>query len=306
MAKYDAAIDQNRFLTKETQQLAFTPAVSTKGETLPYGLGWFTQSYNGTRFIWHYGYWTCNSSLILKVPDSGITFIAMADTDNLSRPTDLGAGDVTSSPVGLAFLKTFIFPQVFGWALPEINWQAPSPELRDRLKSVSGKPYAAVYTKELLNQARINASVGRAGDSARLFKVYGELYSKPLPDDLAKRSAITEIIRVGDSADKTAEFTLPRAQSVRVFAIGEGQAGAMFDFGWIESVETGKPVWEMKAPETKHAGGADKNRFVDSVVTLPAGRYRLRYKSDDSHSFDNWNALPPDVNYWGIALYAKD
>src|SRR5688572_6059076 len=32
MAKYDIAIDQNKFLTKETQQLAFTPTVSTKGE----------------------------------------------------------------------------------------------------------------------------------------------------------------------------------------------------------------------------------------------------------------------------------
>jgi CubicO group peptidase (beta-lactamase class C family) len=42
MAKYDIAIDQNKFLTKETQQLAFTPTVSTKGESLPYGLGWFT------------------------------------------------------------------------------------------------------------------------------------------------------------------------------------------------------------------------------------------------------------------------
>src|ERR1043166_622128 len=52
MAKYDIAIDQNKFLTKETQQLAFTPAVSTKGEELPYGLGWFTQNYKGTKLIW--------------------------------------------------------------------------------------------------------------------------------------------------------------------------------------------------------------------------------------------------------------
>ena len=47
MAKYDIAIDQNKFVTKETQQLAFTPAVSTKGESLPYGLGWFTTELQG-------------------------------------------------------------------------------------------------------------------------------------------------------------------------------------------------------------------------------------------------------------------
>ena len=90
MAKYDIAIDQNKFLNRETQQLAFTPAVSTNGEALPYGLGWFTQNYKGTKMLWHYGYWTANSSFILKIPDRNITFIAMANTDNLSRPTDLG------------------------------------------------------------------------------------------------------------------------------------------------------------------------------------------------------------------------
>jgi CubicO group peptidase (beta-lactamase class C family) len=306
MAKYDIAIDQNRFLKKETQQLAFTPTVSTKGETLPYGLGWFTQNYKGTRLIWHYGYWTCNSSLILKVPDRNITFIAMANTDNLSRPTDLGAGDVTSSPVGLAFLKTFVFPEMFGESLPEINWQAPSQPLKDQLKLMTGKPYADLYTKELIVQTRMLSSVGKTDDASRLFQVYGDMYLKKLPEDLLKKTAIAEIIRVKDDEDKTVEFSLPRTQSVRIFAIGEGQGGAMFDYGWIESLENGKPVWEMKVLSTEPAGGAGKNLKVDTVITLPAGKYKLRYKSDDSHSFDNWNSLPPEINFWGIALYAQE
>ncbi|MEK6321397.1 MAG: serine hydrolase [Acidobacteriota bacterium] len=305
MARYDIAIDQNKFLSKETQQLAFTPMVSIKGETLPYGLGWFTQNYKGTRLIWHYGYWTCNSSLILKVPDRNITFIAMANTDNLSRPTDLGAGDVTSSPVGLAFLKTFIFPEIFQQQLPDINWQASAEELKAQLKRNAGQPYADLMKKELLVQSRINASVGRSGDSSRLFKIYGELYTKALPDDLVARKSIVEIVRVPDNADQTVEFTLPQEQNVRVFAMGEGQGADVFDYGWIESAETGKRVWEMKQLETKHGGGAPKNRMVDVMVTLPSGRYKLRYKSDDSHSFDNWNALPPDINFWGIALYGR-
>ena len=139
MAKYDIAIDQNKFLTKETQQLAFTPAVSTKGESLPYGLGWFTQNYKGTKLLWHYGYWTGNSSFILKVPEQNITFIIMANSDNLSRPTDLGSGDALSSPVGMAFLKTFIFPEKFGESIPEISWNAPVTELKNQLNVDSGK-----------------------------------------------------------------------------------------------------------------------------------------------------------------------
>ncbi|HEU4638893.1 MAG TPA: serine hydrolase, partial [Candidatus Binatia bacterium] len=129
MVRYDIAIDQNKFVTKETQQLAFTPAVSTKGESLPYGLGWFTTNYKGTKLLWHYGYWTGNSSFILKVPEQNITFIIMANSDNLSRPTDLGAGNALSSAVAMAFLKTFIFPEKFGENIPEISWNAPVAEL---------------------------------------------------------------------------------------------------------------------------------------------------------------------------------
>ncbi|HKP85851.1 MAG TPA: serine hydrolase, partial [Blastocatellia bacterium] len=306
MAKYDIAIDQNRFLSKETQQLAFTPTLSTKGEKLPYGLGWFTQDYKGVKLIWHYGFWTCNSSLIIKVPERNITFIAMANTDNLSRPTDLGGGDVTSSAVATAFLKTMILPEALGESLPEVDWNAPAQEMENRLKSVAGKPYADLYKKELLTQARIHNSVGNANEATRLIKVYVAMYTKPLPDDLVTKTPIAQIARAGDNEDKTVEFSLPQNQSVRIFAIGEGQGGQMFDYGWIESAETGNRVWEMKEPETAHAGGAGKNRKADAVVTLPAGKYRLRYKSDDSHSFDKWNSVPPDINFWGIALFAKE
>jgi CubicO group peptidase (beta-lactamase class C family) len=305
MAKYDIAIDQNKFLTRETQQLAFTHTVSTKGEALPYGLGWFTQNYKGTKMIWHYGYWTANSSFILKVPERNITFIAMANTDNLSRPTDLGAGDALSSPVGMAFLKTFIFPEKFGEPIPEINWNASAPELKDQLKQVSGKPYADLYTKDLITKFRINQSVGQATEASRVMKMYGELFSKPFPEDLAKMPVVAQLVNVLDNEDKTVEFTLPRAQQVRIFSIGEGQAGEMFDYGWIENADKGTSVWEMQEKETTHAGGAGKNRKVDVMITLEPGKYKLRYKTDDSHSFDHWNAIPPEINFWGIAVYAK-
>jgi CubicO group peptidase (beta-lactamase class C family) len=301
MAKYDIAIDQNKFLTKETQQLAFTPFVSTKGENLPYGLGWFTQNYKGTKMLWHYGYWTGNSSFILKIPEKNLTFIAMANTDNLSRPTDLGAGDALSSSIGMAFLKTFVFPE----APPEINWKASNEELKAQLKESANKSYNDLVTKELITHVRINQSVGQRGEASRLMKLYGELYLKGLPDDLAKKTSIAEIVKVADDADRTVEFSLTGNKQVRIFAAGEGQGGQMFDYGWIENAETGKAIWEMKEPGTTHAGGAGKNRKVDVVITLPAGKYRLRYKSDESHSFDNWNALPPDINFWGIALYSK-
>ena len=305
MAKYDIAIDQNKFLTKETQQLAFTPATSTKGETLPYGLGWFTTNYKGTKLLWHYGYWTGNSSFIVKVPERNLTFMIMANSDNLSRPTDLGSGDALSSAVGMAFLKTFIFPEKFGETIPEISWNAPVSELKNQLKLIAGKPYADLYSKDLVTKFRIHQSVGRAAEAAQLMSMYGQLFSKPMPEDLAKLPVLAQIGQVLDNEDKTVTFSLPRSQEVRIFAIGEGQGGEMFDYGWIENTDKGLPVWEMQEPKTTHAGGAGKNRKVDIVITLPAGSYKLRYKSDDSHAFDHWNSLPPDINFWGIAVYRK-
>jgi CubicO group peptidase (beta-lactamase class C family) len=305
MAKYDIAIDQNKFLTKETQQLAFTPATSTKGETLPYGLGWFTTNYKGMKLLWHYGYWTGNSSFILKVPERNLTFIIMANSDNLSRPTDLGSGDALSSAVGMAFLKTFIFPEKFGEIIPEISWNAPVSELKNQLKLIAGKPYADLYSKDLVTKFRIHQSVGRATEAAQLMRMYGELFSKPMPEELAKLPVLAQIVQVLSNEDKTVTFSLPSSQEVRIFAIGEGQGGEMFDYGWIENTDKGLPVWQMQEAKTTHAGGAGKNRKVDIVITLPAGNYKLRYKSDDSHAFDHWNSLPPDINFWGIAVYKK-
>jgi hypothetical protein len=136
-------------------------------------------------------------------------------------------------------------------------------------------------------------------------KVYGELYSKPMPADLVKLPVVAQIVQVLDNEDKSVAFSLAKSQDVRIFAIGEGQGGEMFDYGWIEDADKGSRVWEMQEAKTTPAGGAGKNRKVDVVITLPAGNYKLRYKSDDSHAFDHWNSLPPDINIWGIAVYNK-
>jgi hypothetical protein len=54
-----------------------------------------------------------------------------------------------------------------------------------------------------------------------------------------------------------------------------------------------------------HAGGARKNREWRGDIELPAGDYTMRYVSDDSHSFNHWNATPPDNRGadWGLAVY---
>ncbi|MEO8452833.1 MAG: hypothetical protein ABI647_23795 [Gemmatimonadota bacterium] len=67
------------------------------------------------RVIWHYGLWTANSSLIIKVPERELTFVVLANSDALSQPYQLGAGKLESSPWAREFLDAFV---IGGVALP--------------------------------------------------------------------------------------------------------------------------------------------------------------------------------------------
>lgn len=120
-------------------------------------------------------------------------------------------------------------------------------------------------------------------------------------------NVIAQITRVRDDADQSRKFTLDRTTRLRVYAIGEGQNRKMYDYGWIEDARTGGVVWEMTFPMTFHAGGHRKNRMVNTTVTLDRGDYRLRYTSDDSHCYGDWNVDPPeDQEFWGITLFKDE
>jgi CubicO group peptidase (beta-lactamase class C family) len=108
-AMYIVGLKENRFLRPQTQALAFTPTKSNSGRDLPYGLGWFVETIEGTKVIWHYGYWDSISSLVLMVPEKDLTFLAFANSDALSRGFDLGRGRIIKSPAGLVFLENFGF-----------------------------------------------------------------------------------------------------------------------------------------------------------------------------------------------------
>jgi len=126
-------------------------------------------------------------------------------------------------------------------------------------------------------------------------------------DDERARGLVAQIITVRDGADKKEYFSLDAPTRVRVYAVGEGQKRTMYDYGWIESVDKGVTVWEMTYSLTFHAGGARKNRMVSTTILLDKGEYALRYVSDDSHSFGDWNEDPPDdQRYWGISVYKDE
>ena len=119
-------------------------------------------------------------------------------------------------------------------------------------------------------------------------------------------SVVARLVRVGDDEDLSERFSLDSDSRIRVYALGEGTLGELHDYAWIEDAATGRPVWRMTYQRTENAGGAEKNRVVDEMIELPAGEYVLRYRSDDSHSFEDWNqAAPPDEENYGVTLFLE-
>jgi hypothetical protein len=118
-------------------------------------------------------------------------------------------------------------------------------------------------------------------------------------------ATFVSLTRIGNEASKSRAFTLDRGLDVRVYAIGEGSARRMVDYGWITSAATRQKVWEMRYDETESAGGDPKNRLIDRTIHLDKGDYIVHYVSDDSHAYGDWNASAPrDAKHWGITLLA--
>jgi hypothetical protein len=123
----------------------------------------------------------------------------------------------------------------------------------------------------------------------------------------APHAVLASLDRVGDREDLKERFRVDRPTRVEIRAVGEGVSDRMVDYGWLEEADSGRIVWEMIYRNTEPAGGAEKNRrFVGSLVLQP-GEYALRYRTDSSHAWDDWNSDPPAGIHgsepgWGILV----
>jgi hypothetical protein len=119
--------------------------------------------------------------------------------------------------------------------------------------------------------------------------------------DLAADPAILARLTRVRRGEVEAPFTLTRRTTVRVYAIGEGR-GEMNDFASLD--REGRELWRMEYPATEAAGGATKNRRIEHTMALEPGTYTLRFHSDGSHGWEDWNAPPPDDPLgYGVTVY---
>lgn len=121
--------------------------------------------------------------------------------------------------------------------------------------------------------------------------------------EFKSKNVIASITRVRDDQYLSETFELEKDTKVRIVAIGEGYRGEMSDYGWIKNLDKDRIIWEMTYRKTEHAGGAGKNREFNDTILLSAGRYKVYYETDGSHSYRDWNASPPhNKEGYGITI----
>jgi CubicO group peptidase (beta-lactamase class C family) len=109
LAKYAIALDGTTLLSANSKTAMANPTRSTHGAALPYGLGWFTQTYLDEPIVWHYGQEEAFSSLFLRVPNRKLTLILLANSKTMSDASRLLDGNVARSPIAIAFLRDVVF-----------------------------------------------------------------------------------------------------------------------------------------------------------------------------------------------------
>jgi CubicO group peptidase (beta-lactamase class C family) len=106
LASFDNALDSPGALLTNSAKAAMQDRGGTNG---PMGLGWFVQTYNGQKVVWHFGNIpNAYSSLMIRIAERDLTLILLANSDGLTAPFALDQGDVTASLFARLFLRQFV------------------------------------------------------------------------------------------------------------------------------------------------------------------------------------------------------
>jgi CubicO group peptidase (beta-lactamase class C family) len=300
LAKFDIALDQGRLIRPETRELAFTAQTLTSGDPPVYGLGWYVDEFQGTKIIWHQG-WDCFSHLYIKFLDQDYSLIVFTNSSTQGEFTSPEDVSVMRYPVALEFYKLFIMNMDPG---DMVDWDAEDGVIASQLQAAQAAGVGELARQEIHDRYLTAQVLNRPTSAGKALKTYIRFFTAPELTVDQSQPPFARIDRVGNNTYSIVEFTLGREADVNVFATGQYRLGQMVDYGGIEDMSSGKLIWIMTPDRVTSAGGVGDNRQVNEQITLPAGTYRLHFRTDVNHSFDHWIDLPPDNLFWGIALYA--
>jgi len=140
---------------------------------------------------------------------------------------------------------------------------------------------------------------------------YAQTYSDEIISQirtwLVEDKEIASIERVGQSEELTQGFEIAEKATYFLVTVGDGDPASMADYGWLQN-STGETVVGIESvDDTFWAGGSPKNRLQITQIELNPGTYSLRYSSDDSHHYNDFNAAEPDLlPLYGIGIFKQE
>jgi CubicO group peptidase (beta-lactamase class C family) len=108
LANYSIALDEGRILSPDQLETMWTRPINSDGSKSDYAHGWWAQDWNGKKLVWHGGWWPdAYAGMLLKVPEDGLTLVALGNTDGLNWENRVQVAEIENSPLALKFLELF-------------------------------------------------------------------------------------------------------------------------------------------------------------------------------------------------------
>lgn len=122
---------------------------------------------------------------------------------------------------------------------------------------------------------------------------------------IRSRPVVFQIVLTGNHADELRNTgSIEQDVDVLIYALGEAQGDRLVDYAWIEHAETGEVIWKMTPQNSEFAGGDRRNRKSVERRTLRPGSYRLRYVSNGTHAYPDWQAAAPErERFYGVTVF---
>ena len=205
LAHYVDAIDQGRLIGKTGATEMTRPFKLNDGTDSPYGLGWFSEEWNGTKLNWVYGLGPSYSSFLLHVPSEHLSLIFLANNDAPTAALRLNYGNALQFPLATPFLRRFAANVK---AIPDIQLDADVSTLEKRIARLPAASRAAALAQ----------AIGIAQTSRYVEKTYGGVSGKALAlvsmlyriDPAYFRAPHPDLIGlIADIADRTRTLIAP-------------------------------------------------------------------------------------------------
>lgn len=145
LARFDAALDQSKFLSKQSFLSMGNAFIASNGLPQEYGYGFFVQQVFGEKLLWSYGQEDAFSCLFLKVPAHQLSLIIIANNNLLSDPARLIQGNLLRSRFALSFLRHFLIPD----ASSESMEQRLFLDQQEQIATVLQEGLFANYTQDM-------------------------------------------------------------------------------------------------------------------------------------------------------------